>query len=495
MLTTCSDSTIPCSIYTVEVNDNGHFDKTAADRIVTVTADAASVEAFWSKLQEPRPDGIRVRALFVDHLSLDVLRMLGTTYNIEPFFFSSSANWIPSRYQEDPKPGHGDHITVTLPFIRTMRHVTNKPESVSSAGSLTKEVLPPQSELQVIDTQAPLILPSTGHLLLQDLLAIHMVRERNTSTIISYHAISDVKTTSAQHLRSLVQRTGDSVYWSKIFKKSKDPTFLFLAILWYALYAWDEAFEALYGHITELETDVLRTNEIGLTRELHKVEAHLLHYKQLLQDFKKSVIFVNDTSNPATELEKMSGPETKEWESKTEQERKMAAQELEDSKNLMDKESHNLLSEIERLEGQRSMYSDRLQNVMRLAFASVNIEDSRAMKNLTEASLKDSAAMKQISYLTMVFLPASLMASVFGMNVAEINPGTKENLSHFAVATVVLTLFTAWLVIALQLHSSFWPPGSGVFRRLAWPVFYVATLIGDAIRERRGNVQRNRTPA
>ena len=53
MLTTCSDSTTPCSIHTVEVNENGHFDKTAADRIVTVTADAASVETFWSKLQEP----------------------------------------------------------------------------------------------------------------------------------------------------------------------------------------------------------------------------------------------------------------------------------------------------------------------------------------------------------------------------------------------------------------------------------------------------------
>jgi len=75
------------------------------------------------------------------------------------------------------------------------------------------------------------------------------------------------------------------------------------------------------------------------------------------------------------------------------------------------------------------------------------------------------------------------------MNVAEINPGTKENLGHFAVATVMLTIFTAWLVIALQLHSSFWPPGSGVFRRLAWPVFYAAKLIGDVIRERRGNVQ------
>ena len=210
-----------------------------------------------------------------------------------------------------------------------------------------------------------------GHLLLQDLLAIHMVRERSTSTIISYHAISDVKTTSAQHLRSLVQRTGDSVYWSKIFKKSKDPTFLFIAILWYAVYAWDEAFEALYGHITKLvrtvvdclilfstsiqESEVLRTHEIELTRELHKVEAHLLHYKQLLQDFKKSVIFVKDTPNPVTESGKM-----------TKQERKMAARAREDSKNLMDKETHNLLSEIERLEGQRSMYSDRLQNVMRL---------------------------------------------------------------------------------------------------------------------------------
>ena len=221
-----------------------------------------------------------------------------------------------------------------------------------------------------------------GHLLLQDLLAIHMVRERKTSTIISYHAISDVKTTSAQHLRSLVQRTGDSVYWSKIFDKSNDPTFLFLAILWYALYAWDEAFEMLYHHITKLvctvidclilfstnlqESEVLETNEIGLTRELHKVEAHLLHYKQLLLDFRKSVVFVKDTPNPATELEKMSSSEREEWERMTEHERKMAVQELEDSKNLMDKETHNLLSEIERLEGQRSMYSDRLQNVMRL---------------------------------------------------------------------------------------------------------------------------------
>ena len=44
------------------------------------------------------------------------------------------------------------------------------------------------------------------------------------------------------------------------------------------------------------------------------------------------------------------------------------------------------------------------------AFSSVNAEDSRHMSYLTETSLKDSAAMKQISYLTMVFLPASFAA-------------------------------------------------------------------------------------
>ena len=64
------------------------------------------------------------------------------------------------------------------------------------------------------------------------------------------------------------------------------------------------------------------------------------------------------------------------------------------------------------------------------AFASVNIDDSKYMKELTIATVRDSAAMKQvrahspisctsllmaprsiqISYLTMVFLPANFMS-------------------------------------------------------------------------------------
>lgn len=94
-------------------------------------------------------------------------------------------------------------------------------------------------------------------ILLQDLLAIHMYRTSATSTIISYHPSSELQRTSARRLQSLVQRTGDSVYWSKIFERSKDPTFLFLAMLWYALYAWDEAFEVLYRYINALVSNFI----------------------------------------------------------------------------------------------------------------------------------------------------------------------------------------------------------------------------------------------
>jgi hypothetical protein len=40
----------------------------------------------------------------------------------------------------------------------------------------------------------------------------------------------------------------------------------------------------------------------------------------------------------------------------------------------------------------------------------VTISDSKAVAELTEAAVKDSAAMKQIAYLTMFFLPPTFVA-------------------------------------------------------------------------------------
>jgi hypothetical protein len=87
--------------------------------------------------------------------------------------------------------------------------------------------------------------------LCRDLLAVHMVRSVTGSTIISYHPSPTSGGTSAANLYSRVHLAGQSVYWTNLFKVSRDPTFVLLTILWHALYAWDEALTCLYEHISD----------------------------------------------------------------------------------------------------------------------------------------------------------------------------------------------------------------------------------------------------
>ncbi|KAG1817382.1 hypothetical protein EV424DRAFT_1324487 [Suillus variegatus] len=443
--------------YWMDVRNNGSFASSnigGKGNITVVGPEHESEDGFWDILQGERPDDIRVRSIFVDDLTPSVLRMLGTRYNIEPFFFTSSINWIPSRYQEAPIHNKGDrkfkssflHITITLPFVRTLR----KNSQSASTSQYLSQPLHSRTDAQ-INTQAPFPM-SDGNMLFIDLLAIHMVRGVKTSTVISYHPESTWCRTSAKRLHSLMQLVGGSVYWQKLFDKSKDPTFLFLAILWYALYAWDESFELLYKHLSELESRVLQTNDLELTRELHILQAHLLQYQSLLHNFEVSVQFIAKTHNPAMDSSDFSPEERKE------------------SKELMEMESGNLLSEIDRLEKRRAMLGNRLKNVMDLAFATVNIDDSRQTRKLTEATVRDSAAMKQISYLTMVFLPASFLASVFGMNVVEFNSGSLQTLGRYVEVTVSLTLFTIYTVVTLQTYSSFHDHNAPFLRRAVWPI-------------------------
>ena len=104
--------------------------------------------------------------------------------------------------------------------------------------------------------------------LLQDLLSVHMVRTVQSSTIISYHP--KLRRATAERLHSLINRTGRSVYWSKNFARSKDPTCLFLCFLWYAMYEWDEVFEILYAYINQLVSTALVMGIIRCIRNLHR---------------------------------------------------------------------------------------------------------------------------------------------------------------------------------------------------------------------------------
>lgn len=92
-------------------------------------------------------------------------------YRIEPFFFSSSMNWIPSRYQEEVKKGEGDRkhlglmlarlilhlldITIVLPFIRTVHNRGTRWSTALSSSSVT---FPPASQTLTSDGNLSLIL-------------------------------------------------------------------------------------------------------------------------------------------------------------------------------------------------------------------------------------------------------------------------------------------------------------------------------------------------
>ncbi|KAJ3563226.1 hypothetical protein NP233_g9074 [Leucocoprinus birnbaumii] len=406
---------------------------------------------------------------------------LNRWYNIEPFFWSSSLNWIPSRYQEDPQNGKGDHITICLTFLRSMpadadamlmdAGRTDRRPSVGSADHWSIQ------DGKEINTQIPLPLKSAGRILVQDLLSVHLIRITEGSTIISYHPDLPLPTTTAKDLHRRIRFAGQSVYWQKIFQTSTDPTFVLLTFLWHALYAWDEAFEHLYKHIVTLESHVVKTNQMALTSELHVIRAHQLHFSALLANFAKSVKFIRDTEHPG--LQSLSKLEKDETQKRLEQECAM------------------LLSEIERLDMTREIQDKRVKNVMNLVFSTVNIKDSNKMQEMTEAAVRDSAA-----YLTMVFLPSSFVAvrtrslsvtirpsdshpgiiscdkAVFGMNVQEIVPQTNETLGRYIGVALALTLVTIWIIIAFQ-SQYLLPKDYSFFKRLGWPVLLAIQWIQE----------------
>ncbi|EAU87069.2 hypothetical protein CC1G_11249 [Coprinopsis cinerea okayama7 len=416
-----------CIVYYIDVRDDGVFVPSAPRE---VDESVSKQDAQWHVMTHERPHDSRARVVFIDNLTGPALQMFGTRYNIEPFFFSSTISYIPSRFQSHIKPKEGDHVTLTLSFMRaTTNPATDYPSPGSSfaTGVSGRSQFGLSAKELIIDTQAPLPLrsPQSDIMLVSDFLAVHMVRRNDL-------------TTTAETMYERFHLCGKSVYWSSIFKTTKDPTFLLLCLLWYVLYAWDEVFDALYAHICYLEDKVMTSNDLEFTQELHVIRAHLLHYESLMEEFRKTVEFVQRTENPALDNSDVFSEEHRDRTTK-----------------LIHRECENLLRDIRRLETSRKMQDKRLKNVMDLSFSLVNIEDSRRMAKLTEAAVRDSAAMKQIAYLTMFFLPAGFVATCFGMNITEINP--KESApgmtlaKYFAVA-VPLTAVTVWLVVAYQIR-------------------------------------------
>ena len=91
---------------------------------------------------------------------------------------------------------------------------------------------------------------------------------------------------------------------------------------------------------------MISTAEMPITRELHIISAHHLHYTSLLDHYTKHINFIKNTPNPA-----MDGlPEV---------------DRIKSAKLLM-RECDNLLNEIERLHNEMGTQERRLKNVMDL---------------------------------------------------------------------------------------------------------------------------------
>ena len=100
------------------------------------------------------------------------------------------------------------------------------------------------------------------------------------------------------------------------------------------------------------EARVISTSNMELTRELHVIRAHQLHYASLLEDFRKTVEFIRVTRNPAMDSF-----------SKSIRIR---------SADLMKRECSNLMNEIDRLNASRRMVDKQLKNVMNLVGVYLN---------------------------------------------------------------------------------------------------------------------------
>ncbi|KAF9445046.1 hypothetical protein P691DRAFT_676454 [Macrolepiota fuliginosa MF-IS2] len=349
-----------CRLYHVDVGNDGVF-TTPTETIITED----SIQLAWEYFVENnhRPN-LRVRVMFIENLSGPVLQMLGTKYvfNVQPLFWSSSLNWLPSRYQEDARPGEGDHIMICLTFLRSIRKEP-KDYDLDASDQSVHSTRPATSET-TIDTQGPLHLSSSGHVLVQDLLSVYLIRSTEDSTIISYHPNLPLPTTTARELHQRIRAVGWNTYWQKIFCTSSDPTFVLLTFFWHAIYAWDEALEDLGSHITWLEENIVDQNEMKMTTEVHVIRAHQLRFSPLLDDFRKAVKFIMNTPNPAIESRDIS--------------------EREQTGAMLSRECESLLDEIKRLSTSWTIYDKRVENAMNLMVNSRNILDSKRFQKMSK---------------------------------------------------------------------------------------------------------------
>ncbi|KAF4579427.1 hypothetical protein EYR40_000404 [Pleurotus pulmonarius] len=232
----------------------------------------------------------------------------------------------------------------------------------------------------------------------------------------------------SEDLAESMKLSFENNYWKHRFQDAEGRDILRrlpLPFFWYAVRRWDEVSEIVDTFIGSLET----VFDTQTAQQLRALRTHLLYCEVLLKRFRDTLAIIRRTSQD----------------------------------KIVGNEFWKLLVEIERLEAERGMHEGRAKHVIDSIY-------SQSAVIAAGASIRDSRDMKQVSRLTMLFLPASVMAGIFGINSALFDAET--SLLFYFILTIPLTVVIIWVFVAMQVEHYFldFPTGAWYYRVL-WPLY------------------------
>lgn len=81
-----------------------------------------------------------------------------------------------------------------------------------------------------------------------------------------------------------------------------------------------------------------------------------------------------------------------------------------------------------------------------------------------------------------------IVQTVFGMNVTELNDGSKPNVARYLELAIPLTAVTIWIIVSLQSKAHLDDADPSMWSQIWWPVTSLMDLFTHVLRRpRRGD--------
>ncbi|KAL0946338.1 hypothetical protein HGRIS_012576 [Hohenbuehelia grisea] len=341
-------------------------------------------------------------------------------YGLNPVFFMPASSTSPVSHHVIP--GNKQFtLDVNFSFPRDTTHcwlLARTDPIINGAGS-DEDIIPQGADSHELDGKIQL-----------DSVNVHVSKTAEAVKLVALSESSDLPDSLASCCKGIYWQSR----WVSVCEDDEQSGntdrywMLLFLVFWYVIRRWDEAIEASSRFLGLLE---VRPN-INFMRRLHYIQAHLLQSKGPLSDVERSLRHLMDLFSTKG---------------------KLAVIPCLDSRVYGELEL--LLAEAKRLERRRELCSDRVNNCLTLLY--------------NDATIQDSGDMRQLTYVTTAFLPATFLAGVFGINSLAFHEHTI--LKTYIVSSIPLTLGTVWILVMAQIRH--WFPNIHLqpwYMRILWPL-------------------------